>query len=402
MTTMDNRKLKSREILYDDSQLGPYPDHLLKRVDEPTSKIIGEVMQRDPRKHALSNNMSGVYGPKAQERAPQMTIEYPVGKALSRVLQHINSIREKRNAPSPYKAPIPDDPRVLSRHVKSLGYFLGADLVGICEMPKSAYYTNDLFTGEEIDTHYKYAIVLLCGKNTRTTNASNGYDWIFDSCSFQAYQRLAVQTEDMAYYLRTLGFDSEASNMWNYLTLMPELVLRAGLGEISRLGIVLNPFLGANFKAAAVLTDMPLEPDKYIDFGLQEFCGSCDICATQCPSGAIPSGDKVIYNGYETWKIDEKKCAVFDVMNAQGNVCGRCAKVCPWSRKDNSPNVFKDWDGSIESLHKDAKRRAAELKAKGFVEEEELTRKWWFDLVEESGDTDKYDIPKTSIKKGIY
>jgi hypothetical protein len=30
------------------------------------------------------------------------------------------------------KAPLPDDPHILTRHIKSLAYFLGADMVGVC------------------------------------------------------------------------------------------------------------------------------------------------------------------------------------------------------------------------------------------------------------------------------
>ena len=36
-------RLKYHDILYNDAQLGPYPDHLLKRVDKP--------YQRDPGAH---------------------------------------------------------------------------------------------------------------------------------------------------------------------------------------------------------------------------------------------------------------------------------------------------------------------------------------------------------------
>lgn len=398
-----NKKLKFRDVLYDNSQLGPYPDHLLKRVGKPTTLAEGPTERRDAAHHALANNFNGTNGKLAQARAPQVTIEYPVARALTEMQHHINSYKEKELPVSPFKAEIPDDPTVLSRHIKSLGYFLGADLVGICKMPDSAYYTND-WNGNEIPTKFKYAIVLLCSKSNRSANASNGFDWIFDSISFQAYQRLAMQTETMASYIRLLGHESEASNMYTYLTLMPELILRAGLGEVSRLGIVVNPFLGANYKSAAVLTNLELTPDEYIDFGLQDFCENCEICAEQCPSGALPKGKnkKAMYNGYETWKIDEKKCAVFDAMNTHGNVCGRCSKMCPWSRKDSSPAVFKDWDGSIEALHRDALARMEEMAANNYVEKEELTGKWWFDLIEDAPGTFKYVVPQTSIKEDIY
>ena len=134
----------------------------------------------------------------------------------------------------------------------------------------------------------------------------------------------------MANYMRRLGFEAEASNMNRYMTLMPQIVLDAGLGEVSRMGIILNPFLGANFKAACVLTNMELEIDGYIDFGLQEYCSKCTLCAQQCPSGAIARGPKTLYNGYYTWKLNSKACSDFDVLNKEGCVCGRCTKVCPW------------------------------------------------------------------------
>ena len=62
----------------------------------------------------------------------------------------------------------------------------------------------------------------------------------------QVTRRLALQTEVAANYIRRLGYDAAPSNMKNYFTLMPQVVLEAGLGEVSRMGIILNPFLGAN------------------------------------------------------------------------------------------------------------------------------------------------------------
>ena len=80
---------------------------------------------------------------------------------------------------------------------------------------------------------------------------------------------------------------------------VPPILLKAGLGEVCRIGdIVLNPFLGPRFKASIVTTDLPLAVDKPIDFGLQDFCDKCKQCARYCPTGAISFGDKVIFNGY--------------------------------------------------------------------------------------------------------
>ena len=104
----------------------------------------------------------------------------------------------------------------------------------------------------------------------------------------------------------------------------------AGLGELSRIGeLVLNPFVGPRFKSVVLTTDLPLEVDKPIDFGLQTFCGNCLKCARECPCDAIPFGDKVMFNGYEIWKPDVERCTRYRLTNPKGSACGRCMKTCP-------------------------------------------------------------------------
>lgn len=373
-----SKELQNCDILYNHEQLGPYPDHLLKRVDEPTAKITAEMHRRDPREHALNLARRGDYGEKVKEFAPQMTVSYPLGASLVDILENIISGCLKRVRVAAKKTPVPDDPRVLSRHIKSMAYFLGADHVGICELPPSAVYSHSEETGKPINLDYKYAIVFLLRKDKRTTDASNGYDWIFDPLSFQVYQILAVQTETMANYIRRLGYDAYPSHVGTYVTLMPELVIRAGLGEVSRAGIALNPFFGLNFKAAAVLTDLPLEVDKPIDFGLQDYCRDCYICAEQCPSKAVSFQGKALYNGYETYKLDERACASFCILNREGWVCGRCTKVCPWNRPEIEPHHFAGWDGDMQKIYDDVNRQAERIKNNNYKESAELTGKWWF------------------------
>lgn len=87
--------------------------------------------------------------------------------------------------------------------------------------------------------------------------------------------------------------------------------------------------MGAAFKAAAVLTDLPLVPDGPIDFGLQNYCSVCKICAEQCPMHAISTGEQEEYRGYMLWRTDERRCVAHGAANPHGCTCGRCAKVCP-------------------------------------------------------------------------
>jgi reductive dehalogenase len=162
---------------------------------------------------------------------------------------------------------------------------------------------------------------------------SSGHDWISGSQSYRSYSTCAFIAEIMANYIRRLGFRAYPHHVYTYQVAIPPLLLLSGIGEMSRMGnSVINPFLGARFKASAVTTDLPLSPDKPIDFGLQEFCRVCKKCAEHCNSRSIPFGDKVLYNGYECWKLDVESCTKFRIGNQHGSSCGTCIKVCPWNK----------------------------------------------------------------------
>ena len=153
---------------------------------------------------------------------------------------------------------------------------------------------------------------------------------------------------------------------------------------MSRIGdTVLHPFMGPRFKAAVVTTDLPLTPDKPIDFGLQQFCSQCRKCARECPSGAISAGEKVMYNGYEKWPVDVKKCTGMRVGNQHGSGCGTCVKVCPWSKPYTPFHRAVNWT----MRHVPPARKLAiwgdDLLGYG---KPDGRKKWWFDLEDEKGD----------------
>lgn len=377
--------LKYRDILYNDAPIGPYPTHVLARVDEPTNRVPGPVRRVDQRSSVFARSLLGELGEELEREFKRMTIRYPVGAALVDLQNHINLYPRRANEVAKKKAPIPTDPRVLSRHLKCLGYFLGADIVGVGLLPQSAVYSHDM-KGRPIDAPYTHAIALVSRKSEPSLCASNGWEEIVDGASFQAYQRVALQSEVMADYIRRLGWNAEATNMNSYITLMPQIALACGIGEVSRMGIVLSPFLGANFKVAAVLTDLELEPDGYVDFGLQDYCSSCTICAEQCPSHAITRGKQTLHNGYYTWKLNDRACSEFDILNKEGCVCGRCTKVCPWHRPHMDGRDFADWDGDLAWLHATVSTQRELLVANDFVDPSERTDKWWFALDEVDGE----------------
>ena len=312
--------------------LDPFPMHRLKRVDEPTTRILGEVQRVDERESGFRRAERGDFGPRAQKEYRTFVGKHPISAALRDMTAHLAPTVDGPVAPE--TAPISQDPAVITRHIKELAYFLRTDLVGICELPPYAVYTHTA-DGNKVELDHKYAIVFLIDQDFKTMNGSTGHDYISTSQSFLSYSTTAFISCIMASYIRNLGYPARAHHARNYQVVIPPLLLWAGMGEMCRIGgVVLNPFLGPRFKAAAVTTNLPLLTDKPVDFGLQKFCGICSKCAKECPSGAIPKGGKVIYNNYEVWRENVEACTKFRITNPRGSGCGKCIKVCPWNKAD--------------------------------------------------------------------
>lgn len=375
------------EVLSNNTRLGPYPMEKLKRVSKPTIKITDDIKRFDDREHGFSRAARGDFGPMVQREFMRFVPKYPVSGAQIDMIGFLSS--KKESEPAPTRAPLPDNPEMLSRHIKSAAYFLGADIAGICELPQYALYThysrvidNNMVT-EPVELRHKYAIVIAVDQHYKTLDGSTGHDWIANGLSFRGYSMSSFTSIMLADYIRRLGYPATAHHFFDYQVLLPPLLLLAGIGESSRLGgIILNPFLGTRFKAAAVTTDLPLMPDKPIDFGLKDFCKKCMRCAEECPARAISTGDTEMYNGYETWKADIDLCSKFRISNQNGAACATCIKVCPWNKPQGWTHDIVRWMVQHTPFMNDFIIRMDDLWGYG---KQNIKNKWWFDLEDVDG-----------------
>ena len=366
-----------------------FPVHTLKRVDRPTTFIDDDKVQRVSECDAgFMKARIGLYGPTLQKEMGRFIAKHPLSGAQSWMLGKMRPLVDGIAAKT--KAPIPDDPQALSRHIKETAYFLRADAVGICKLPPYAVYThvydpkNPKSGGIPVELNHKYAIAILIDQDWRTAQAFTGHDWISGAMSMLAYSNSGFIAIILADYIRRLGYPARAHYSSDYQVVLPPILLWAGLGEMSRIGdCILNPFMGPRFKGAVVTTDLPLTPDKPIDFGLQDYCSKCKKCARYCPSGALSNGGKEMHNGYEKWPTDVQKCTLMRVGNQKGSSCGTCIKVCPWNKPYTPFHQAVGWAVRNSSLARSIAVRGDDWMGYG---KPYGGSKWWFDLEDVESD----------------
>ena len=114
-------------------RLDPYPVERLKRVDTPTTLVREEEIQRvDERESGFNRASRGDFGPYLQKERPRFVMKHPLSGALGQMQLNLVEFVDGKKAPQ--KAPIPDDPVVMARHIKEVAYFfcsLGRSTFGI-------------------------------------------------------------------------------------------------------------------------------------------------------------------------------------------------------------------------------------------------------------------------------
>jgi len=236
-------------------------------------------------------------------------------------------------------------PAQLTRTIKRVARWLGADLVGIAKLNRSwvyshwgdqnAYYSGAAEAGDpiEIPEAYQYVIVLVQGM---------GYDMVKRSPAVEAdtdliYAKMGFTSCSLATYISEIGYQAIPSV--NELGIDIAFAVDAGLGEMGRMGLLMTREFGPRCRIGKVFTDLPLEVDQPIDIGVQAFCEKCERCSEHCPSGAIKSGsrteepwDESNNRGMLKWPVHAMKC--LDWWAKNGSHCSVCVRVCPWNKPD--------------------------------------------------------------------
>ena len=159
------------------------------------------------------------------------------------------------------------------------------------------------------------------------------------AASSKGYAAMVEVSLKVAKFIRGIGYNTMHAG--NDLGLSVPLAISAGLGECSRMGLLITEEYGPRVRISKVFTDMELDYDKPKSFGVQEFCEVCRKCADLCPSNAITKVEKMddpknippnrsVSTGVVKWYNDYQKCLSFWLDNTIE--CANCVSCCPYNK----------------------------------------------------------------------
>lgn len=240
------------------------------------------------------------------------------------------------------------DTAQMTRIIKKAAKLYGASLVGVCGLDRRWLYSHSYHTLRKehkpigIGEEYRYAIVMAYEMDYEGIKQAPNH--IADAAAASVYSRMPVTAALLAQYIRGLGY--KAIPMGNDTALSIPLAIDAGLGELSRMGLLITRTrYGPRVRLNKIFTDMPLLPDSPVEFGVWDFCMRCDKCARSCPGQAIgygPPTDRVISicnrPGLFRWPIDAEKC--FGYISRMDTDCAVCMRVCPFNK---GAGILHEW-----------------------------------------------------------
>jgi ferredoxin len=245
-------------------------------------------------------------------------------------------------------------PEELTAIIKELALTYGADAVGIARLESHHHYSHrgDMYGmgvgyGDRICLSYRYAIVVASALNKEMINRAAAVGvW---NAAMLGYARVTAVTAQLALYIKSLGYETQTDNFFEYHSPMTPLAAAAGIGQIGRCNCVISKEFGNRMKIGAVITSLPLIEDAPVDFGMVEFCQACLKCAVDCPAKAVSFQGPEVFNGLLQWKHHDTKC--MEMWMNLGTGCGICMSSCPFSQGVD-PGLIAEMKGNREIIQK--------------------------------------------------
>ena len=324
---------------------GPPPPYLGRSV-----RIVGPVANVDMNQSPHPKNRRGELGKalfnwyrNTISKDPLTRVSAPNHFADRRNFLPTVVNRPTKGKINPKKMPVPD-PAAMTRHIKAVARYMGADVVTIAKAHPSFMYAGSRYvqdgiaddpylknTPEELVQKFPYLIVTTTAWDHDKLQAHRHH--IGDAAYHVSQMKGVMILKALEGYVKELGYNAVRG------VANPQASgLASGMGELGRNGLIINKKYGARIHMPdPIMTDLPLVPDQPVDIGVEDFCNICRKCAINCPTNSITFGDKEVYNGVEKYKINWLTCyKLRPYVDGNWGSCLTCATVCPFTK----PNVW--------------------------------------------------------------
>lgn len=271
-------------------------------------------------------------------------------------------------------------PTEASRILKHAAITVGADLIGITEYDSRWTYT-ERFSMETLGPKANIIPdgidnVIVIGQAMDTDLLHTAPSALSGAATGMGYSKDALVLLTIAQFIRNLGYQAIPS--MNDTALAIPYAVKAGLGEYGKHGLVITPEFGSSVRFGKIFTDLPVDHDFPIRFGVQEMCNICNACTKACPSRAIPDSEPTLVtfnrsniSGVKKWTIDGERC--FSYWAKINTDCAVCVRVCPFTR-DYAKAQNRLW---LRLAHSRFRRFALYLDRRQSRGNRVSSKKWW-------------------------
>lgn len=263
---------------------------------------------------------------------PQWQRDFPQRDAY---MKHWDSLEPMRDGPVSADRREVTDLDKMNAEIKKLAAELGAADAGMTALKPE-------FIELGVDLPHKNVIAVVVYEDYAA--ALRGPDDV-ELEAMGAYAKCADISTEIARYIREeLGYPALAHHNGSFQVQAIPIFHEVGFGELGRHGSLIHPELGANFRPGFITTDLPVAYDSPRNFGIQDYCTTCNLCRNNCPGDAIPD-DHIMTNGIMRWLTDIDQC--YPISRFRETYCHICVDVCPYIWKENDApdrkSMFRDY-----------------------------------------------------------
>jgi epoxyqueuosine reductase QueG len=222
----------------------------------------------------------------------------------------------------------------LTDELINLSNRIGIDIVGFANTERYSRYKEEYQPKNYVKNAqtviiigiYLYDIILDAWSQDQTTGKSFHYlDSILES-----------RAHNIKDFLIKRGYKSMIISYSPGLFLKDSAAL-AGLGPIGKNNLFISKKFGSQVRLRAIVTEAPLIPGIPIENS--EYCKDCNICISNCPSGALSQ------EGYNRQACESYCLSNLRKLSDYTSIwCNICIEVCPFSKKSEPSNIKGHFD----------------------------------------------------------